>query len=549
MKHILLILFASLSIAGYSQPLNITTSLAGNYGELRTGRYHAGVDFRVGGVVGEKIYSVADGYIYRLTVSPSGYGNAVYIKHKDGVFSIYGHLLNFAPQLQERVKQEQYEKKSFAVSVFLDPQDFPVSKGDFIGKVGNTGSSVAPHLHFELRNSENTSPLNSISRGYVSVEDNIPPVFRELRFYSYLKESGVVTSELLAKYHSDAKDILYLPERSFIAIDAFDRQDGTTGKLGIADYSVYLDNDKIFSFQIGEYEFTDAKYFNSLIHYPAWIDTHRNFIKSYVEPGNMISHKLFYADSGLIVLEDYDLHILRVELTDEFGNMSRRRFRIQRGDPELSAPESFSKSIFMPWFTPNIYMTDGMSFTLAPGSLYNSINFVADSVGKGEYAPIWSVHTSDVALASRGRLGIDADVPEQLRDKAVIVKVSDSGNYYSCGGTWKDNTLFANISSFGNYTVSVDTTAPIIKPRFSKLAYISSVGQFSFTIKDELSGIASYSVEIDGEWVLAQFDAKYSKLWVELSGHLAKERRLRDVVVKVVDNRSNINEYKFELLW
>ena len=63
----------------FRYPLEVPMSLSGNYGELRSNHFHGGIDFRVGGVAGAPIYAAERGYISRISVSPSGYGNALYI--------------------------------------------------------------------------------------------------------------------------------------------------------------------------------------------------------------------------------------------------------------------------------------------------------------------------------------------------------------------------------------------------------------------------------------------------------------------------------------
>jgi murein DD-endopeptidase MepM/ murein hydrolase activator NlpD len=63
---------------------------------------------------------------------PSGYGNWIEIKHKNGKSTRYGHMKDKSP---------------LAVGV-------EVKQGQVIGAVGSTGSSTGPHLHFEVRDTQ-----------------------------------------------------------------------------------------------------------------------------------------------------------------------------------------------------------------------------------------------------------------------------------------------------------------------------------------------------------------------------------------------------------
>jgi len=147
----------------YRLPLNLPISLSGNYGELRSTHFHSGIDLRVGGVSGAPVYSAMDGYISRISVSPVGYGHALYICHPNGTTTLYGHLMNFTPNVAKWVEEMQYSKRSFQVNLYPDSLKFPVKKGELIGNAGNSGSSGGPHLHFEIRETQRQIPLNPVT--------------------------------------------------------------------------------------------------------------------------------------------------------------------------------------------------------------------------------------------------------------------------------------------------------------------------------------------------------------------------------------------------
>src|SRR5688572_16935436 len=59
-------------------------SLAGTMGELRSTHFHSGIDIRTNNEIGWPVLASKSGYISRAAVSPSGYGNVLYITHPDG---------------------------------------------------------------------------------------------------------------------------------------------------------------------------------------------------------------------------------------------------------------------------------------------------------------------------------------------------------------------------------------------------------------------------------------------------------------------------------
>ena len=102
----------------------------------RWGRMHKGIDI---GARYENVYASASGYAYTLR-NPGGYGNYIMIVHGDGYITLYGHLDYY------KVSYGQY-----------------VSQGQVIAISGNTGSSTAAHLHFEIRKASNISSYFSMS--------------------------------------------------------------------------------------------------------------------------------------------------------------------------------------------------------------------------------------------------------------------------------------------------------------------------------------------------------------------------------------------------
>jgi hypothetical protein len=163
-------------------PLDIPLFLSGNFGELRNDHFHSGLDFKTQGGTGFPVKSVKGGFISRISVSPYGFGRAVYIDHPDGTTSVYGHLERFNQKIESAVADSQYVKESFAVNLFFSALEFPVKQGEVVAYSGNSGSSGGPHLHFELRNTKSEKTFDPLPYLKNKLKDSRPPEIRSLIF-------------------------------------------------------------------------------------------------------------------------------------------------------------------------------------------------------------------------------------------------------------------------------------------------------------------------------------------------------------------------------
>ena len=92
----------------FSSPLGIPLYLAGGFAEMRSNHFHGGLDIKTQGQTGYRVYGAADGWVSRISISPSGYGNALYVSHPNGYMTVYGHLDSFRSDIKEFMKTLQY---------------------------------------------------------------------------------------------------------------------------------------------------------------------------------------------------------------------------------------------------------------------------------------------------------------------------------------------------------------------------------------------------------------------------------------------------------
>ncbi len=162
----------------FRNPLELPMDLSGNFGELRPNHYHMGLDLKTNRVENQLVHAAADGYISRIKIEPGGFGRAIYINHPNGFTTLYAHLNDFNPKLENWVKQQQYSKESWNIFLELTPGQFPVKQGDFLAYSGNTGGSQAPHLHFEIRRTTDDVNVNPMLFGFPLADNTAPRILR-----------------------------------------------------------------------------------------------------------------------------------------------------------------------------------------------------------------------------------------------------------------------------------------------------------------------------------------------------------------------------------
>ena len=538
----------------FQTPLKIPLYLSGNFGELRSAHFHAGLDFKTQATTGHPVYAISEGYISRIKVQSGGYGHSLYITHPNGLTSVYAHLDRYIPELQKYLVSQQYQAQSYEIELFPMENQFSFKAGDLIAYSGNTGSSGGPHLHLEIRRTSGQVPLNGLKYNF-PVTDNQNPVFTSAFLYVYRQQEPNAIQVERIKINPLVKksDTSYVIDKvieidgSYLGIGAevYDFLNGSGNKCGIYTLHLAIDGQTRYGFCIDEISFAQTGYINAHMDYDLknsqGIEVHRLFAL----PNNELSIYDHVLGNGIFALKDFEQHSAEIIATDVYGNRSRLTFDFRRKESSLfdfSVPEI---EYLVEWMEGRQFRKENLLIDIPPRALYQDLNFTYNII-KGEsgvYSDSFQIHNQAEPLHKNIiiRLAMDSIAPE-LAEKTVFARVNGSNKLVCEGGEYTGGFLTLSTKKFDTYFLKVDTAAPQIEPKgyYDGRTYRKG-DTISFILSDDLSGIKSYGGYIDDKWALFSFDAKTGKFSYEIDPGRLISGNTYNLRIEVMDNKDNKN--------
>ena len=527
----------------FISPFDFPLLLSGNFGELRANHFHGGVDFKTQGVVGKPIRCIAEGYISRVTVTPGGYGQAVYITHTNGLTSVHGHLHQFMEEVQKVVEAYQYEHETFAVDLEFEPDQFPLKQGEVFALAGNEGYSFGPHLHMEIRRTGTGEYIDPLQFYTDQVKDTTAPRATHVMLYPQAGK-GMVNG-------SARKKIISLSGQSPVTawgqiaagIKAYDYMDGTSNNYGVRSVTLLVDSVEVFRSTVDGFLPNENRMINAWTDYEEYVSRNSWFMRSQILPGN--TWRMLQADEngGVVTIDEERFYHFRYELQDLYGNKRTYSFKVKGKQTPITPVDKSDKHYFH-WNRGNVLLEPGMLLVVYRGMLYDDVKLNAkvltDSLG---ISYTYQLNDKPVPLHAGCPLSIGIrQYPVDDMSKYYVARLH-KGRKSSAGGTFKDGYINTTIRELGTYTVALDTIAPKVVP-LNKPQW--KTGNIRFKIRDAETGIKNYKVYIDGEFVLFKFSSKNATLSCIDPKRIKKGKvhRMQVIVTDYCDNEVR-EEYQF----
>lgn len=213
-------------------------------------------------------------------------------------------------------------------------------------------------------------------------------------------------------------------------------------------------------------------------------------------------------ERGIVRTAPGEVRRVRIEAEDDCGNRSALEFDIRGRADTFRAKADPAATALRPERTSTLRIGRTAHVTIPAGALYEPL-FVRPEIRTAPEAPEGVVVlspayrfldcTTPLRLAATAE--IRADIPRPLQLRTLLAVRNRHGRLSPAGGRCNNGIVRAATRSTGDFVVVADTLPPRVRPLFERGADLSRAEGLRFGAGDNFSGIAAWSLEIDGQWV------------------------------------------------
>lgn len=541
----------------FHPPMEIPLILAGNFAELRSNHFHTGIDIKTQGVEGQKLFSIDDGYVSRIKISPWGYGKVIYIDHYNGFTSVYAHCQKLSEKFDSLMFALMTEKKVNELDAYFEKDEFKVKKGELIAISGNTGGSVAPHLHFEIRETKSEKPLNPLLFNF-KIQDTRKPEIRGVKIYSLTADNYIIPgkSEYMrtngAPPNYGLEEHIHIDESNFVAqgkiglaLDVIDRLNGANNVCGIYKSTVNCNGTQLYGFDFTKLDFGKNRMINGHTDVYEFKENRRDIHKLFSNPVTTLEN---YSGktNGIPLISLLDTNNIEIIAKDQNSNKSVFKTKLVY---QKNAPMKFDWSNYL--IPHEIYSIRNENFEIfiPPGTIFEPIKKDFE-VRKGIWTDGNMYHFGAYKTPVNNKVRVRISVKGVAQsEKLVICRANfEDQNYYSLGGKVEGDWIETKSKGLGDFFIKLDTVAPLITElNFREGQLVRSSTDLRVKLEDNLSGIKKYEVLVNGKFIPCYFSPRRSFITIpsnkiSTKGDFELKIRLEDGVGNKVEKKFNLKK-------
>ena len=506
----------------YIYPIRDVARLySANFGEMRPGHFHAGIDIKTDGAEGKPLVAVADGYVSRVSLAAGGYGRAVYLTLRNGTTAVYGHLQRFRDDIEEHVRQERTARRANGVNLFFGPGTWPVKQGDVIGFSGDSGSSMGPHLHFEIRDTPTQRLYNVVREGVIRPEDDLPPRIMRLHYVEVdtlqgvpvrsRMESYAVVRSAGGNYRLTREEPVGAGRKGYFVAEVTDRRNGVHNTFGIWRVTASVDGVPYFEYRMDGFTHDLSRCCDAVSCYSLQPASRNEVIRLTRLDGCIDDFYPVLKNQALLTPSEGQSQQIRIEAEDDSGNRSILEFRTIRQPAQRDFRAVCDSTALIVDNRRPFSHTAGEASVHIPAGVFYEPLFFSQSSRPAQFAaapsvavlsPLYSILDYDTPLHTAATVTIRAYVPQNLQPHTTLGFVR-KGKVSYAGGKYKNGAVTLSTRTLGDFCVVADTVPPRIEPRF-KAGEPIRTRSITFRLRDNFSGIGSYTATLDGEWILLE---------------------------------------------
>ena len=530
-----------------NSPIDLPLNLSGTFGEFRSSHFHYGLDVTTNKKPGYNVYSIDSGSIVRINVSTSGYGKVLYISHPNGLTSIYAHLKEFSPKIQEYIKTQQYLNKSYSIQKFFNNGEIKINKGDLIGYTGNTGGSSGPHLHFEIRNTKSQNPINPLSFNY-KYDDSNRPIIKSLYVFD---EGDSFKKDNPKKYEiKKINDSLYIADKIIssnkigIGIEVYDRQSKNNyNRNGVYEVKMFLDSVLNFSYKMDKINIDESVFRKIFYDYSLLKTKKKRIQKVYYPPNSKLNFLNHNINTGIFQSNDKGEKDVLIEVIDWNNNKTYLSFKIEGVTSDIIEKNISGIEIF-----PNqkyLIKKNNTEIEFKRNSFFNKVALDIESQND-----TLIIHKDLYPLRKSYNIKIFKKVQDSIiKRQSYIGLINNNGTLSYLNTIKKDEFFSTNSSILGSYVLSRDSISPEVKPlNFSLNKDVSNQKTIRLRVYDKTSGVKSYNVLINDKWALFEYEPKSNLIFHQIEDGIIKNGE-NNINIKVIDGVGNETEINSKVYW